>query len=72
MGALACPDVNLERGATRDRDPFDGLQDVAITSSGLGLTDGNYKCNLTSCSRTETVTCPSSSDHPLPDTHALG
>ncbi|MCZ2135320.1 MAG: phage tail protein, partial [Burkholderiales bacterium] len=36
----------LERGATQDRDLFDWFQDVAITSSGLGLTDVNYKRNL--------------------------
>lgn len=39
-------DVTLERGATQDRDLFDWFQDVAITSSGLGLTDVNYKRNL--------------------------
>jgi phage tail-like protein len=31
---------------TTDRDLFDWFQDVAITSSGLGLTDPNYKRNL--------------------------
>lgn len=39
-------DVTLERGATQDRDLFDWFQDVAITSSGLGLTDVYYKRNL--------------------------
>lgn len=38
--------VTLERGATEDRDRFDWFQDVAIASSGLGLTDSNYKRNL--------------------------
>lgn len=45
-GRLTFTDVTLERGATQDRDLFDWLQDVAITSSGLGLTDVNYKCNI--------------------------
>ena len=42
------PDLStkLERGATQDRDLFDWLQDVAITSSGLGLVDPYYKRNL--------------------------
>ena len=38
-GRLTFADVTLERGATQDRDLFDWFQDVAITSSGLGLTD---------------------------------
>ncbi len=33
-------------GATRDHDLFDWFQDVAITSSGLGLPDVAYKRNL--------------------------
>ena len=45
-GRLTFSDVTLERGATEDRDLFDWFQDVAITSSGLGLTDGNDKRNL--------------------------
>ena len=45
-GRLSFADVTLERGATQDRDLFDWFQDVAITSSGLGLTDVNYKRNL--------------------------
>ena len=45
-GRLTFADVTLERGATQDRDLFDWFQDVAITSSGLGLTDVNYKRNL--------------------------
>ncbi len=45
-GRLTFPDVTLERGVTTDRDLFDWFQDVAITSSGLGLTDPNYKRNL--------------------------
>jgi hypothetical protein len=46
-GRLTFSDVTLERGATEDRDLFgDWLQHVAITSSGLGLTDVNYKRNL--------------------------
>ena len=45
-GRLTFSDVTLERGATQDRDLFDWFQDVAITSSGLGLTDVNYKRNL--------------------------
>jgi len=45
-GRLTFADVTLERGATQDRDLFDWLQDVAVTSSGLGLTDVAYKRNL--------------------------
>ena len=45
-GRLTFPDVTLERGVTTDRDLFDWFQDVAITSSGLGLTDPGYKRNL--------------------------
>ena len=45
-GRLTFADVTLERGATQDRDLFDWFQDVAITSSGLGLTDVTYKRNL--------------------------
>ena len=39
-------DVTLERGATQDRDLFDWFQDVAITSSVLGLNDVHYMRNL--------------------------
>ena len=45
-GRLTFADVTLERGATSDHDLFDWFQDVAITSSGLGLTDPQYKRNL--------------------------
>jgi phage tail-like protein len=45
-GRLTFADVTLERGATKDRDLFDWFQDVAITSSGLGLSDPSYKRNL--------------------------
>jgi phage tail-like protein len=45
-GRLTFADVTLERGATQDRDLFYWFQDVAITSSGLGLTDVFYKRNL--------------------------
>ncbi|MCP4678742.1 MAG: phage tail protein [Deltaproteobacteria bacterium] len=45
-GRLTFADVTLERGATQDRDLFDWFSDVAITSSGLGLTDNYYKRNL--------------------------
>ena len=45
-GRLTFADVTLERGATVDRDQFDWLQDVVVTSSGLGLTDPYYKRNL--------------------------
>lgn len=45
-GRLTFADVTLERGATQDRDLFDWLQDVAVTSSGLGLADLAYKRNL--------------------------
>ena len=45
-GRLTFSDVTLERGATQDRDLFRWFQDVAITSSGLGLADVNYKRNL--------------------------
>ncbi len=40
-GRLTSADVTLERGATQDRDLFDGLRDMALTASGLGLTDLN-------------------------------
>jgi hypothetical protein len=45
-GRITSSDVTLERGATQVRDLFDWLQDVAITLSGLGLTDVSYKRNL--------------------------
>ncbi len=45
-GRLTFADVTLERGATKDHDLFDWFQDVAITSSGLGLPDVAYKRNL--------------------------
>lgn len=45
-GRLTYSDVTLERGATKDRDLFDWLQDVVVTSSGLGLPDIGYKRNL--------------------------
>ena len=45
-GRMTYADVTLERGATQDRDLFDWFQDVAITSSGLGLNDVHYKRNL--------------------------
>ena len=44
-GRLKFSDVTLERGATENHDLFDWFQDVAVTSSGLGLTDPNYKRN---------------------------
>lgn len=45
-GKLTFSDITLERGATQDRDLFDWFQEVAITSSGLGLTSPFYKRNL--------------------------
>jgi len=45
-GRLTYSDVTLERGATQDQDLFDWFQDVAITSSGLGLVDVSYKRSL--------------------------
>ena len=45
-GRLTFADVTLERGATVDQDLFKWFQDVAITSSGLGLVDPSYKRNL--------------------------
>ena len=45
-GRLTFSDITLERGATQDRDLFDWFQDVAVTSSGLGLVDPYYKRNL--------------------------
>ncbi len=45
-GRLTFSDVTLERGATSDQELFDWFQDVAVTSSGLGLTDYDYKRNL--------------------------
>ena len=45
-GRLTFSDVTLERGATEDHELFDWFQDVAVTSSGLGLPDVDYKRNL--------------------------
>jgi phage tail-like protein len=45
-GRLTFSDVTLERGATQDLELFDWFQDVAVTSSGLGLNDNSYKRNL--------------------------
>jgi phage tail-like protein len=45
-GRLTFSDVTLERGATEDQDLFDWFQDVIVSSSGLGLTDYDYKRNL--------------------------
>jgi phage tail-like protein len=45
-GRLTFADVTLERGATMDEDLFKWFQDVAVTSSGLGLVDSDYKRNL--------------------------
>ncbi len=45
-GRLTFADITLERGATQDRDLFDWMNDVAITSSGLGLTEPYFKRNL--------------------------
>ena len=39
-------DVTLERGATQDHDLFGWFQDVAFTSSVLGLNDVHYMRNL--------------------------
>lgn len=44
-GRLTFSDVTLERGATQDHELFDWFGDVALTSSGLGLTDPYYKRN---------------------------
>ncbi|TXD36724.1 phage tail protein [Lujinxingia vulgaris] len=43
---LTFADVIFVRGATQNRNIFDWFQDVALTLSGLGLTDVNYKRNL--------------------------
>ena len=45
-GRMTFSDVTLERGATQDKDLFDWFSDVALTSSGIGLTDNDYKRNL--------------------------
>jgi phage tail-like protein len=45
-GRLTFSDVTLERGATQDQDLFSWFQDVAITSSGFGFPDIDYKRNL--------------------------
>lgn len=44
-GRLTFSDVTLERGATQDRDLYDWFNEVAIMSSGLGLTGPFYKRN---------------------------
>lgn len=43
VGRLTFSDVDLTRGATRDRDLFDWFQEVATLASGLGLPDDRYK-----------------------------
>ena len=45
-GRLTFSDVTLERGATQDHDLFDWFQEVAITTSGLGLIGVGFKRNL--------------------------
>ena len=45
-GRLTFTDVTLERGATQDRDLYDWFSDVAVASSGTGLTEPSFKRNL--------------------------
>jgi len=45
-GRLTFADVTIERDATKGHDLFDWFQDVARTSSGLGLLETGYKRNL--------------------------
>jgi len=45
-GRLTFADVTLERGATRDRDLYNWLNDVVQVASGLGLPDNTYKRGL--------------------------
>ncbi|MCG8419628.1 MAG: phage tail protein [Proteobacteria bacterium] len=45
-GRLTFSDVTLERGATQDYDLFTWFQDVALTSSGLGLVGVSFKRNV--------------------------
>jgi phage tail-like protein len=42
-GRLTFADVQLERGATRDRDLHDWFLEVANAASGRGLVDSRYK-----------------------------
>jgi phage tail-like protein len=45
-GRMTFADVTLERGATRDRDLYDWLNEVVQVASGLGLVANKYKRNL--------------------------
>jgi len=42
-GRLTFSDVDLQRGATKDRDLYDWFLEVANAASGRGLADGAYK-----------------------------
>jgi len=42
-GRLTFSDVDLERGATKDRDLYDWFLEVANAASGFGLPDAAYK-----------------------------
>ncbi len=42
-GRLTFSDVDLQRGATRDRDLYDWFLEVANAASGRGLSDAAYK-----------------------------
>jgi len=42
-GRLTFSDVDLQRGATKDRDLYDWFLEVANAASGRGLTDAAYK-----------------------------
>jgi phage tail-like protein len=42
-GRLSFSDVQLERGATRDRDLYDWFLEVANAASGRGLVNNRYK-----------------------------
>jgi phage tail-like protein len=45
-GRMTFADVTLERGATRDRELYNWLNEVVQVASGLGLVDNRYKRNL--------------------------
>ena len=45
-GRLTFADITLERGATRDRAFYDGMNQVAEAASGLGLPTPLFKKNL--------------------------
>jgi phage tail-like protein len=48
-GRLKFADVTLERGATKDHDLFDWMQQVANAAANAGLVEPRFKRNLDIC-----------------------